>query len=58
MRMSFEMKDWKIVKSKSGYYKEYNYPLGEILVRDPKDIPKIIEEKEIHDPIIEDYNEP
>ncbi len=49
------MNDWVIVKSKSGNHKDHGYPLGEILIRDPKDIERSIKESEIHDPIITSY---
>ncbi len=50
------MKDWKIVKSKSGK-SEDGFPIPEILCRNITDIEKAIEIHEIHDPVITDYED-
>lgn len=48
------IKDWKIVKSKSGSHPN-GYPYGEMLCRDDEDVNSALES--MHDPEVFDYKE-
>lgn len=49
-----EMKNWVVISSKSGFH-ELGYPIGQILCRFPADIPRVIEENGITNPVIKKY---
>lgn len=47
---------WWVVKSKSGKHPEIGYPMGEVLCRNWEDIPEIIKDSGMNDPVIERYD--
>jgi len=49
----WEMKDWKVARSLSGYSPEFGFPIGEYLCRDEEEVKSCVEK--LHDPIIENY---
>lgn len=49
------MKDWVVVRSKSGKHPEYGYPIGEILCRSLEDVESAIKNSGMDDPIVEPY---
>ena len=48
---------WVVLTSKSGHHREYGYPFGEILIRNPEHVQEIINETGIHDPIVKPYKD-
>ena len=48
------MDNWKVITSKSGKH-ELGCPIGQILVRFPEDMEKVIIDHGIKDPVVSDW---
>lgn len=57
MKMTNNIYDWKIVKSKSNEHPHCGYPLGEVLCRNLQEAQDYIKKCEFKDCYIEDYHD-